>query len=395
MTEDGAHEPSAGLYVHVPFCSAICPYCDFAVTIGGHERRRAFVAAVCSEAELIAAGDWEFDTLYLGGGTPSALEADLLDELLAGLRRRLPVDDKIHLTLEANPEDVDEAACRGWKELGVCTLSLGVQAFDDRSLQFLGRRHSDDEARRAVATALDAGFDCVSVDLIFGFPRQARDCQDAVAGSLRTVVGLSPQHVSCYQLTVHRSTPFGVRRRKGSLREMGPDEQATAFLQIHDELAAAGYEAYEVSNFARAPELRSPHNQKYWRHVPYLGLGPSSHSFDGRRRWWNERSLGDYVARLEDGQRPVAGGEELSAADLLLETLMLRLRTPEGLDLQRLEERFGVNVLAANQALVERLIDEGRVVLEGARLRPTLAGMAVADGLARAFSLPEAALRDA
>ncbi len=388
---EGDHEPLAGLYVHVPFCSAICPYCDFAVTLGGSDRRQDFVATICREADLVGADDWRFDTLYFGGGTPSALEGDLLEELIAGLRSRLGVDEETHLSLEANPEDVDASSCRRWKELGVRTLSLGVQAFDDRSLRFLGRRHSADEARRAVAVALDAGFDCVSVDLIFGFPREARDCQDAVPASLRTVMELSPQHVSCYQLTVHGATPFGVQLRQGRLREMGSDEQAAAFLQIHDELSAGGFEAYEVSNFARAPEFRSRHNQKYWRHVSYLGLGPSAHSFDGRRRWWNERSLVDYATEVQAGRRPVAGEEELSQADLLLEVLMLRLRTSEGLDLESIEERFGVDLLAANQELVERLIGEGRFVLDGARLRPTLKGMAIADSLAAEFSLPKPA----
>lgn len=381
-----------GLYLHVPFCSAICPYCDFAVTRGGSDRRTAFVDAAIAEAGLWEGG-WAagaFDTVYLGGGTPSLLPPAELGRLLGALRDRLPVDPRAWLTVEANPEDASPERLAALRELGVDFLSLGVQSFDPAALKFLGRRHDPEGARRAVEHALAAGFPVVSVDLIFGLPEE-RESPAGLRRTLEETVALAPQHVSCYQLTFHEGTPFGRGLGRGVIRELPEAEQAASYELVLEVLLAAGYEPYEVSNFARrtdgGADFRSRHNRKYWHHAPYLGLGPSAHSFDGRRRWWNERDEAAWRQRVAAGERPVAGEEVLDREEQALETLMLGLRTAEGVDLSRFRARFGVDLLERNRMLVERLAAEGFVVVEGERLRPTLRGFAVADGLPASFEV--------
>lgn len=395
-----SREPAAsapGLYLHVPFCSAICPYCDFSVLKAGLPARQRFVERLLDEAGL-AAPAWldprPCDTVYFGGGTPSLLPADDLARVVAACRRYLAPEAWVFL--EANPEDVTAEGCAVWRDLGVRTLSLGVQSFSDDALRFLGRRHTAEQARRAVETALAAGFATVSVDLIFGLPGQSAEAWRA---DLEAATALAPQHLSCYQLTVHPRTRFGVAARRGQLAELPEEQQAEVFELTHRVLGEAGWPAYEVSNFARAPEHQSRHNRKYWDHTPYLGLGPSAHSFaapePGRaaRRWWNELRTPRWEERIAAGQLPVEGEERLDARALATETLMLGLRTTRGIDLAAFTRRYGVDLLASNEPLVARLEAEGRLALSTSadgerRLVPTLAGLAVADGLAAAFVLP-------
>lgn len=385
LLEPGAGtEPAAGLYLHVPFCARICPYCDFAVTTGSRARRTAFVEALAGEVALWDGAPFRFDTVYFGGGTPSALAPEDLGRLLAAVRSHLDVLPDAWIFLEANPEDAVPDALAAWRALGVRTVSLGVQSFDAANLAFLGRRHGPETARSAVEAARSAGLDTVSLDLIFGLPGQTpeRWRQD-----LAEAVCLGPDHISCYQLTIHEGTPFGRQHERGTLQEMPEPEQAGLFALTYAFLEDAGYEGYEVSNFARGPEHRSRHNRKYWDHTPYLGLGPSAHSFDGRRRWWNERRLGDWQGRLARGERPVAGSEDLDSKELALETLMLALRTRDGLDLARFEERYGIDLAGRNHETIGRLVGEGYLRPDPRRLAPTVQGLAVADSLARAFDL--------
>jgi putative oxygen-independent coproporphyrinogen III oxidase len=378
---------SPGLYLHVPFCSAICPYCDFAVLTGGRERRVRFVDHLVSEIGLWkpdASAFPEIDTIYFGGGTPSALEPGDLARVLETARENLSIEDDAWVFFEANPEDVTPESVRPWRDLGVRFLSLGIQSFDADALRFLGRRHAPEEGRRSVELAREAGFETVSVDLIYGLPDQTLEDWQRV---LEEAVALEPDHVSCYQLTIHEGTPFGFRLARGKMAELPEEAQGEFFLFTHEFLRDAGIPGYEVSNFARSPEHRSRHNQKYWHHVPYLGLGPSAHSFSGTRRWWNERKLKPYEARIGTGDRPVAGSEDLAPGDLALEAVLLGLRTVDGIDLRRFHERYGMDLLEANEPLVERLVREGLLRVVGDRLSPTLAGLAVTDSLARAFDL--------
>lgn len=392
-----------GLYVHVPFCSAICPYCDFAVRVDRGSARRAWVDALLLELEGLAIGKRQpedagtaraigglvagehgaFDTIYFGGGTPSLLGADVLERILEAIRDRLPVADDARLYLEANPEDVDESTVRAWKELdgglGVHMLSLGIQSLDDDELRFLGRRHAAEEARRGVETALGAGLPTVSIDLIYGLPDQDADAWRRI---LDEAVALGPQHLSCYELEIHRRTTFGKMAARGDLQELPEDDQADLFRLTHERLRDHGYDGYEVSNFAAAPEHRSAHNAKYWRHVPYLGLGPSSHSYAGGIRWWNHRHAERWQRALRQGESAVEDAETLTPRDHAVEAIMLGLRTRDGVDLARIRDRWGVDVETPNASRIGEWSAAGWIEREGSVLRPTITGLAVADRLA-------------
>ena len=394
---DGSSAP--GLYLHIPFCSRICPYCDFSVMHAASPVRERFASRLAEEVSL-AAPTWRdprpFDTVYFGGGTPSQLRTEDLARVLDACRTRLRfAAPGPWIFLEANPEDVTVEACAAWRGLGVRTLSLGVQSLSDDALRFLGRCHTGREARAAVETALTAGFDTVSIDLIYGLRGQAAE---EWRRDLEAAVSLGPQHLSCYQLTIHPRTRFGIQAKHGQLAELPEDDQATLFELTHRFLGDAGWPAYEVSNFARERAHQSRHNRKYWDHTPYLGLGPSAHSLAASdacspaRRWWNERGTPRWERRVAAGERPIEAQELLTPKDLAAEALLLGLRTTAGIDLDRLRARYGVDLLAANGGLVARFVDEGLLVVradaEGGRwLVPTLTGLAVADGLAAAFDL--------
>jgi oxygen-independent coproporphyrinogen-3 oxidase len=346
----------AGLYIHVPFCTSVCPYCDFAVLIAGEERRRAFLRGVEREALMYSDLGLRFDTVYLGGGTPSSLRPDQLEGVLDSVGASLGIESDAEVFLEVNPEDVSPQAVAAWRESGVDTVSLGVQSFDDGVLKFLGRRHDAAAARKAL-------------------------------DELRAAVSRSVDHLSCYQLTFHGGTLFGRRLEQGLMAELDGDVQAELFLLTHGALADAGYQGYEVSNFAAGAEHRSRHNLKYWTHDPYLGLGPAAHSFDGGRRWWNRRKLRQWQRDIDTDVRPVDGDEELTPGQLALETVILGLRSAAGIDLAAFERRFGIDLASANRWAVEGFVANGFLTVQGTTLRPTVSGMAIADAMARTLDV--------
>jgi oxygen-independent coproporphyrinogen-3 oxidase len=390
--QEEAEQAGPGLYVHVPFCARVCPYCDFAVQTGGAAKRRDYLQALRHEiegsaGEVAASLGGTFDTVYVGGGTPSALPPDALEAILGTLRRCLPVAADAEVSLEANPEDVTSEHLAAWRRLGVSRLSIGVQSFFGPALVSLGRAHSAGQGGEAVRRAVEEGFDSVSLDLIFAVPGGGAEAWEL---SLQHAVNLQPHHISCYELTLHEGTPLFREHERGRFVDMTGDAKAEQFFFTHEFLADAGYAAYEVSSFARVPAHRSRHNRKYWRHVPYLGLGPSAHSFDGHdRRWWNERRLPDWSAALARGARPVAESETLAPQQLALEALALGLRTTDGVDLERVARRWRIDLLGGNAELIDRLIAEDLLRQgRGSILAPTLRGMAVADSLAAAFEIP-------
>lgn len=362
----------------MPFCSAVCPYCDFAVVRRRGQDPAAFVARLEREIRRLRRL-WRVDTIYFGGGTPSALEPQQLAAVLVTLRQVVDVAADVRIHLEANPEDVDASSLRAWREIGVAFLSLGVQSFDDHRLKLLGRRHRREQAERAVGLALEAGFDTVSVDVIYALPG---DGPEGGLADFERAAALGAHHISGYELTVKEGTPFARWRDRGGLIELDEEAQAHLLVITHERLAELGFEGYEVSNFARGREHRSEHNQKYWRHQPYLGLGPSAHSFDGRERWWNHRSLADWGAAIDRNESPVAGREIIGPQERLLEALMLGLRTRDGVDLVSLGEQLGEVIEARLDAALGRLRLGEHAEVRGGWLRPSLSGMALADRLA-------------
>ena len=404
MIEGDGSPALPGLYLHVPFCSEICPYCDFAVRRGGSDRRAqaaSFVESVEAEIRGLCCGELlpeapdlaecvsalveaPFDTVYLGGGTPSYLPAEDLERLIDALHRFFHLESDCRVYLEANPEDVDAEAVASWHRLGVHTLSLGVQSLRDDRLRILGRRHDPAAARRAVALAKDAGFATVSVDLIYGVPGQSLESWDA---ELRDALALGADHLSLYELEIHERTVFGKRKARGEVVELPDALQSDLFLRTHEILRQAGWDVYEVSNFARRPEYRSRHNAKYWHHVPYLGLGPSAHSFVADWRFWNERNEPTWRRLIDDGTSPIMGWEKLPACAVDLELLMLGLRLAGGVDLDRLRSVDADSFVDRNRRRLESWSRDGLLTFDNRHLLPSRRGMAVADRLAAELEL--------
>lgn len=369
-----------GLYIHIPFCLKKCGYCSF-YSVTELELRNAFVSALLKEMELYR-GFGEFDTVYFGGGTPSLLSSHQIEAIIRGIRDHFSVSADAEWSFEANPGDLTESYCRSLIDLGFNRINIGVQSFDDSALKTLGRRHGRREAFDAVRFARSAGFGNIGLDCIYGIPGQ--NAGSCIAG-LKEFIQLAPEHLSCYQLTIEQGTPLSAKYDGGIYSKLDSEEELDLFLRISESLSEAGYEHYEVSNYARRPEFRSRHNCKYWDHTPYLGLGPAAHSFDGKRRWWNSGSLQDYCGAASIGNRPIAGEETLGAAELRLEALALAMRTADGIAVPEFEQQYGKGLLDGRRKIVAALVREGLIFFHNGRLSPTRRGLSVADALAAAL----------
>jgi putative oxygen-independent coproporphyrinogen III oxidase len=280
-------EEKPGLYIHVPFCRGKCPYCDF-YSVPALSLMEEWLSAVEQEAALYKKQFALFDSLYFGGGTPSVLPVEAFHRLLGILRGSFEFAADTEVTVELNPEDATAALLGALRSSGVNRLSFGVQSFDDGELAFLKRRHTARDARAALEEARSAGLENISIDLMYLIPGQS---EESWMRSLEEALSFEPAHLSCYQLTCEARTPFG--RMKADGRIAMPDEETERrfFLLTSHFLRDHGFIHYEISNFACDEESISRHNRKYWRHIPYLGLGPAAHSFDGKMRWWNARSV--------------------------------------------------------------------------------------------------------
>ncbi len=358
-----------GLYVHVPFCRTKCIYCDFySVTASGEVD--AWLASLGQEIALYKDRFSRFDSLYIGGGTPTCLDEKQLAALFRKLHEHFRFSAAAEITIEANPDDIDGPRAAGLKSLGINRLSLGVQSFDDGELAFLQRRHTSAGAQDALEAAISAGFSNIGIDLMYGLPGQT---QGTWLATLERALSFNPAHLSCYELTPEGETPL--RRMVDTGRILLPGEEAERdfFLATSLFLEAHGFTHYEVSNFAGPGRLYCRHNQKYWTHVEYLGLGPAAHSFDGTGRWWNYRSLQRYCDALTRGMRPVEGEELLTPEQLELESLYLGLRTKRGVRLPSLRKE--------SLPVVRELKRAGLVTIRAGRLCPSRLGYLVADSL--------------
>lgn len=372
------HEPVevASVYLHAPFCARRCFYCDFAVDVRRSPDPGVWWAAI--EGELAALRRegrvrlaTPLRTVYVGGGTPSLLGP----EAMAGVRRILGdgrlAGDALEWTAEANPESFDRAVADGWRRAGVGRISLGTQSFQEAPLRWMGRLHGADGAERAVRTVREAGFDSVSIDLIFGLPASVpRDW----SADLDRVLALDVPHVSLYGLTAESGTPLGRAVRAGRTALAEETRYEEEYLEASERLRAAGYEHYEVSNFAR-PGHRSRHNGAYWTGEPYLGLGNGAHSYLPPERRWNVRDWSAYEEAVAAGRLPVDDRERVEGASRRLEEIWLGLRTDRGL-LWRADRP------APARALGRRWMDRSLARLEGERLVLTPSGWLVLDQLA-------------
>jgi putative oxygen-independent coproporphyrinogen III oxidase len=319
---------TAGLYVHVPFCLTRCGYCDFNAYAGlGHLASR-YVDALEAEAGLWAA-EWRgerFGSVFLGGGTPTTIDTGDLARLLEGLRERFDLEPEAEVTIEANPDTVDEAKLAALREAGYTRLSMGAQSFDQQVLGALERVHGPASVRRAFAAARAAGHTNVNLDLIYGANGETLA---SWRRTLEETIALRPEHVSAYALTIEPATPLGRKVQAGLVPGPEPDLQADMFDLACELLGEAGYGHYEVSNWA-LPGFECRHNLGYWRKQPYLGLGAGAHSYRDGRRWWNVRPPAEYLDVVEHGRPPVGGEERLTPEDERLEEVFLKLRILEG-----------------------------------------------------------------
>ena len=328
----------AGVYAHIPFCASRCSYCDFFSTLQLDAMGEPYVKALVAEARLRCneLHGQMVTTLYLGGGTPSQLPIALLERLVQGLRDSFDLSDLEEFTVEANPDDVTPEWCVALPPLGVNRVSMGVQSFEDDILRAIGRRHAARQAVEAVERLRHAGIDNISIDLIFGLPGQTLDSWSA---TIQQAFELHPQHISAYGLTYEHGTRLWQQRERGEVIEV-PEEQCLEMYRILvDLLQAAGYEHYEISNFA-LPGYHSRHNSSYWNDTPYLGLGAAAHSYNGIVRRYNPSDLHKYISSIQTGKMAFVQ-EKLTWQERYDERVMLGLRTARGVDSARLRDDFG------------------------------------------------------
>lgn len=363
--------PVRHVYVHVPFCARRCVYCDFSIAVRRTVPVEAFIRAVARELELRQLSAAPLETLYLGGGTPSQLGGDGVSQLVERLLSRFPLAPGAEVTMEANPEDVTREAAAAWSRAGVNRVSLGVQSFEPAVLGWMHRGHDAARVAAAVSDLRHAGIVNLSLDLIYGVPAELerdwfRDMDLALA--------LEPQHLSCYGLTVEPMTVLGKQVARG-VTEPAPDEShEVEFLEAHRRLSAAGFDHYEVSNYA-LPGQRSRHNSAYWTSAEYHGVGPSAHGFDGIRRRWNIPALSAWEAAIALGNDPLGGEETLGGEQRSLEQLYFDLRTERG-----------SLIHGSDAPILERWAEEGWARTEGKRLRLTPLGWLRLDALVSALT---------
>ncbi|MFC2036921.1 radical SAM family heme chaperone HemW [Chloroflexota bacterium] len=353
-----------GLYIHIPFCRAKCTYCDFNSYAGLDPLFEAYTAALVRELEQ--AGPARVQTLYLGGGTPTLLPPLLLERILDAARSTLPVDGQAEVSIEANPGTMDVGGLAKLRASGVNRLSLGIQSFDERELQLLGRIHTAAEAIEGFRAARRSGFGNISIDLIYGLPGQSPGTWQT---TLERGLSLQPDHLSLYALTIEDGTPLARSIAGGSLPAPDPDLAAEMYELAADALLAAGWVHYEISNWARAPRYRCRHNLGYWHNEAYLGIGAGAHSWFKGRRWANVTAPREYTAQALRGERPVAMEETIDPPLEMGETMFMGLRLlDEGVAFERFRRRFGLDPRQQYADELAELSELGLIVIYDERV---------------------------
>src|ERR1051325_11195703 len=373
---------TAGLYVHIPFCSSRCSYCDFATGLYQRELAEAYVRALVEEIRSSRYHGEHADTIYFGGGTPSLLAPSQLDRILATLYDHFEIAATPEITLEINPGSVDEEKLRAFRSLGINRASFGAQTFDDAELAKLGRSHSSADTLRTFANLRNSGFDNVSFDLIAGLPGQTLARWQR---NIKQALDLRPEHLSFYLLEVHQGTPLAEHIRRGIQPEPDDDLAGVMYRWMLEQASEAGYEHYEISNLCQ-PGFHSRHNVKYWTTAPYYGFGCSAHSYDGRtRRWSNHRDVLKYVELIENGMAPIVEEQELTETDVRAEALFLGMRLMRGVDVRRYQESFGVDLREQHGADLARFRKAGLLEFDGDLIRLTRTGALLSNEVFAAF----------
>ncbi len=366
-----SHRP--GLYIHIPFCTRKCLYCGFySVPSPSRGLVSAWLSSLKQEVLHYRHSFAAFDTLYLGGGTPTCLPSEILSDLMEWVLKHLPFSSDSQFFIEANPGDLTKEKIETIKAMGFNRINVGIQSFCDPELKFLGRRHDATEAVLALQRLKDACVESIGIDLIYGLPEQS---MDKWIRTLERTISFRPEHISCYELTYEKGTPLWEMKRQKEIHPIDEDTERDFFLMTDRFLEEHGYIHYEISNFAKEERFISRHNIKYWQHVPYLGLGPAAHSFCGSRRWWNVRDIKTYCKLLEQGKVPVEESEVLTDEQILMEYVFLGLRTVKGIDIKRIEDIPGAT------ETIYRLEQQGFFNIKNGTAIPTLKGFLMADTL--------------
>ncbi|PWD99766.1 radical SAM family heme chaperone HemW [Marinilabilia rubra] len=366
----------AGIYLHVPFCKSRCHYCDFFKSTK-LEYRVQYLENLSSEIvdrkDFFLEKNTKIETIYFGGGTPSLFSLDQLFHLIKLLYSRYSVSDNAEITIEVNPDDLNREYLEGLKTIGVNRLSIGIQSFRDEDLKMMGRRHNARQSFQVLEQVFDEGFQNVGIDLIYGLPwSTAEDWLE----NIEIVKDYPLKHISAYHLTIEPGTKFGKEKLAKKLLEIEESESEKLFWQIHDRFKQLGFEHYEISNFCK-DGFYSRHNTSYWNEIPYLGLGPGAHSFDGDKRYWNKPDLHQYISK---GYQPGYSYEILSAQDRFNEKLMLGLRTGRGICKEEMKVRFN-EYFKDVEKQVNMWINREFLKFENGHIRATRKGWFVIDGI--------------
>ena len=358
----------AGLYIHIPFCSSRCVYCGFYSTTG-LELRERYVDAVCKEIELRRSNN-PIRTIYLGGGTPSQLSTEQLKRILDSAYIYNKVENDAEVTIEMNPDDVNRETAEALRKLAVNRISMGAQTFDNERLKFLHRRHDASQVKGAVETLRQAGFRNISIDLMYGFPNQTLDEWKT---DIEKALELDVEHISTYCLMYEEGTALYKLLEQGKVAEIDEELEREMYYTLINRLESAGYEHYELSNFARKG-YRSRHNSSYWRGIPYIGIGAAAHSYDIKTRSWNIADISKYIAAMEQGKR-LYDEEVIDTDTRYNDAITVELRTKEGLDLTTLSEDQRQYCIANAQ----RHLDAHLLKLQDNHLALTKEGLFVSD----------------
>jgi len=373
---------AAGLYVHIPFCSSRCSYCDFATGLYQSEFAERYVRELINEIRASPYAGEIVDTIYFGGGTPSLLAPAQLERILASLYESFEITGEPETTIEINPGSATPEKLRAFRSLGINRASFGAQTFDDAELAKLGRSHNSADTLRTFAHLRDAGFANISFDLIAGLPGQTLEGWQR---NIKQALDLAPEHLSFYLLEVHSGTPLAEHIRRGIQPQPDDDLAGMMYKWMLEQAVEAGYEHYEISNLCR-PGFHSRHNVKYWTAAPYYGFGCSSHSYDGgARRWSHQRDALKYVEMVESGASPVVEEQQLEATDVRAEALFLGMRLMQGVDLRRYRESFGVDLRDEHADDLDRFFKAGLIELNGDLIRLTRTGALLSNEVFAAF----------
>jgi oxygen-independent coproporphyrinogen-3 oxidase len=364
-----------------------CPYCDF-YSITDQSLKPRYLMALIGEMQMVPSASLEFDTLYLGGGTPSVYGPTDIGQIIDTAAAKYNIASDTEVTLEVNPGTVTFDSLKAYRGIGINRLNIGVQSLRDVNLKFLGRIHSARDATAALKWTRQSGFDNIGIDLIYGLPNQTPEQWRA---DLEQALEFDPQHLSCYMLACEPGTPLHRDLQAGHYKPLSDEKNRDLFDLTADILENMGYLHYETSNFALQSESGgqphiSRHNFKYWTFAPYLGFGASAHSFIEPQRRWNVSNVNEYMRKIEAGHMPVEDSEALSCEQLLMETIYLGLRTYRGIDLKKFNQKFGLDFLNVYKEIIAGLENEGQIIVNESSLGLTRRGMFFLDTITSMFT---------